>query len=129
MFESRPDRFILLSSLMSSVAISLIFNMTSPEQLNPAAVVAVFILLYAIFFGLILIVVKLYFRIKKYLYRNLVVNPKNTIRARKSYLYIAVISFLPILFIAMQSIKSVGIYELLLMMAVIALACFYVYKR
>ena len=55
--------------------------------------------------------------------------PIERLSLRRSYYYATVIAATPIMIIGLQSVGSIGVYELLLVIIFAAIGCLYISKR
>ena len=54
---------------------------------------------------------------------------KETFTTKKAYYYASVIALAPVIFVSMQSVGGVGIYEIMLVALLVVLGCLYISRR
>jgi hypothetical protein len=123
-------RVIAISSALAMVALFILWQNTTPSTIGPLGVLFVFILMYVsvlgvltfLLFGLNKIIVKLSTSVT-------VRKPINRMTLGRSYYFASVIALAPVMVIGMQSVGEVGLYELLLVVLFVGIACIYIAKR
>lgn len=122
-------KIILFSSLSAFVILLIILNITTPSRVGPIGILAVFIMLYAIFLGFISFLIYGFLKIL-ILLKQKKENASSDIKVfKKAYYYSTVIAFAPVVMIAQQSIGGVGFFEFFLILIFEIIACIYVSKR
>lgn len=122
-------RVIILSSSVAIVLLSMLWQTTTPTTIGPLGILAVFILMYLSALGVLTFLI---FGINKIIVRVSSPLIKRTVPAMtiaRSYYFASVIALAPVMIIGMQSVGEVGIYELLLVMIFVMIACIYIAKR
>lgn len=112
-----PKRLIPVSSLASAVILLLMLNFTTPTGVGPLGTLVFFIAVYILMFGIFTLVVKFFARI---LGRK---------PSRKQYFYSAALAFGPIMLLLAQSMGSISILTVGLVVVFEFLACFLIKKR
>lgn len=105
----------------------ILLNATSPDDVSPAVLLAVFILIYGVVFGGLVMCLVFFRSLNKLFFPNII--KKKPINLHKTYSYIAVVSCVPIFVLAVQSIKPISGFEVVLVLALASLACLIVYKK
>lgn len=123
-------RVIAISSLGAGLFLLVLLSNTSPTTIGPLGLLAVFFLLYVVlvgvFTGMIWTVSVAVSRLSKLV---TVRRPIGRISLRRSYYLASVVALGPVMMLAMKSIGSLGIYEVLLVCAFLTVAIFYVIRR
>lgn len=123
-------RVIAISSVLAMVALFMLWQNTTPSTIGPLGVLFVFILMYVsvlgvltfLLFGLNKIIVKLSTSVT-------VRKPISRMTLGRSYYFASVIALAPVMIVGMQSVGEVGLYELLLVVLFVGIACIYIAKR
>jgi hypothetical protein len=123
-------RVIAISSVLAMVALFILWQNTTPSTIGPLGVLFVFILMYVsvlgvltfLLFGLNKIIVKLSTSVT-------VRKPMSRMTLGRSYYFASVMALAPVMIVGMQSVGEVGLYELLLVVLFVGIACIYIAKR
>ena len=123
-------RLIATISLASLVVLSLMLTFTSPATAGPFGLLVIFVTAYLTFVGLIsfflfginrlVIMVSSGMTLRK---------PIQKMEFKRAYYYSTVLAAAPVMLIGLQSVQSIGIYEVLLVVIFEVVACLYVTKR
>lgn len=117
--------------LIASVAIlAVLLQTTKPASAGPLGILVVFILMYVsmlcaltfFMYGISRLIVKVATPVT-------VRRPLQAISLRQSYYYSSVIALAPVMIIGMQSVGEVGLYDVMLVMIFVVIACVYIAKR
>ena len=123
-------RIIATVSLASLCLLSIMLTATSPATTGPFGLLLIFISAYLTFVGLISFFLFGLNRLIVRLSRGVTVRkPLAKMTFKRSYYYSTVLAAAPVMLIGLQSVYSVGIYEIILIIIFEALACLYVNKR
>lgn len=114
-------------SAASLLVLLALFNLVSPDTASPVLILMIFGLIYLIFFGGLLGVYQIISRAFNYVYRGGSV--KQSAFCQKKYFYVAILSMAPIVLLALSSIGRVVWYEVVLVLLITVLICFYIYKK
>ena len=123
-------RIVAVSSIVSMLFLVLLLQVTTPATIGPLGILVVFILMYVSVLGVLTF---LLFGISK-LAKKLSVSfamrrPMGQLTLVRAYYFSSVIALAPVMFIAMQSVSEVGVYDVLLVFIFVIIACIYIYKR
>lgn len=122
--------YVLL--LVSSGLIFYIWNTTNPATINPAGILAVFILLYFFWLSIFFIILHASFiLLKKTNIIKLITTKRKTklFKGRTAYYVASILAFIPVLLLAIQSVNQLTVRDILLVFLFVLLAVFYVVKR
>lgn len=123
-------KVIAIGSVFAVIGLLVVFQMTTPSEIGPLGILLVFVLMYIAALGgltfLILGVNKVVVKISSSYLMN---KKSSTMSMSKAYYFASVIALAPVMIIGMQSVGQVGVYELLLVMLFLAIACIYVARR
>jgi hypothetical protein len=112
------------------VLLTVLLQTTTPASIGPLGILFVFILLYVSVLGVLTF---LLFVCSKAMVKVLsMVMTKKTIHSLslgRSYYYSSVLALAPVLFVGMQSVGEVSIYDVLLVVLFVVIACIYIAKR
>ena len=112
-----PKHLVPVLSLLAAVILLVMLNFTTPTGIGPFGVLVFFTTFYVLMFGVSMLLVKI---VTKLLGKSL---------GRKQYLYGAVIAFGPIMLMLAQSLGSVSVTTVALVVVFVLLGCFLVNKR
>jgi hypothetical protein len=123
-------RVIAISSVLAMVVLFILWQNTTPSTIGPLGVLFVFVLMYVsvlgvltfLLFGLNKIIVKLSTSVT-------VRKPMSRMTLGRSYYFASVMALAPVMIVGMQSVGEVGLYELLLVVLFVGIACIYIAKR
>lgn len=116
--------------ILSVIVITVIVNITTPSAIGPLGILVFFISAYSFFMGLFYI---LLFFLRQIIIR-LKISPARkvaieSIGGAKLYYYATVLALFPVIYIGIQSMGSVGVFEVTLLTLFEVIACFFVFKR
>jgi hypothetical protein len=123
-------RVIAISSVLAMVVLFILWQNTTPSTIGPLGILFVFVLMYVsvlgvltfLLFGLNKIIVKLSTSVT-------VRKPMSRMTLGRSYYFASVMALAPVMIVGMQSVGEVGLYELLLVVLFVGIACIYIAKR
>jgi hypothetical protein len=128
--EAMVGKIVVFSTLIASVVLMIVLQTTNPSTAGPLGLLAVFFLLYVIFIGVTTELVWVGSHVVSWLSRRLRTRrPVRTLPLNTAYYYSTVLALGPAMMLAMQSIGSLGIYEILLIVAFLAVGILYVSRR
>jgi hypothetical protein len=123
-------RLVAVSSFVATLLLVVLLYATKPATIGPLGILIVFILMYVSVLGVLTF---LLFGISKIIHKVsasfTVKKPLPQLSLNKSYYFASVISLAPVMFVAMQSVGEVGVYEVLLVTLFVVIACVYIAKR
>ena len=123
-------KIIATLSLASLCLLSAMLTFTTPASAGPFGLLVIFICAYLTFIGMISFFL---FGISKLIISvtagMTVRKPLTPMPFRRAYYYSAVLAAAPVMIIALQSVRAINIYELLLVIAFEVIACLYVSRR
>jgi hypothetical membrane protein len=123
-------KIVVFSTLIAFVVLMIVLQTTNPSTAGPLGLLAVFFLLYVIFIGVTTELVWVGSHVVSWLSRRLRTRrPVRTLPLNTAYYYSTVLALGPAMMLAMQSIGSLGIYEILLIVAFLAVGILYVSRR
>lgn len=122
---------IVTVSVIAAIAIlALVFSTTEPATVGPLGILIVFILLYVSVLGVLTFLLygggKVISKVAK---SFTVKKPFTPLTLRRAYYFSSVIALAPVMMLGMQSVGSIGVYEVLLILIFELIACIYIAKR
>ncbi|HEU4715393.1 MAG TPA: hypothetical protein VFS14_01030 [Candidatus Saccharimonadales bacterium] len=124
-------RAIAISMVGAIVLLAVLLQTTTPATIGPLGILFVFILLYVSVLGVLTFLLFGCSRIIAKLASSIIVR-KSTIQPLtlgRAYYYSSVLALAPVLFIGMQSVGEVSIYDVVLVVLFVVIACIYIAKR
>lgn len=124
-------RIISVATLVSAVLLAVLLFTTSPSSTGPLGILGFFVFMYLTALG----VLTFLFRGVSMITSRLMPRRRagsfgaKEISFRMAYYYASVIALVPVMFIAIQSVGEVGIYQVLLVVFFIIIAWVYVQNR
>lgn len=123
-------RIIATLSLASLCVLSLMLTFTSPASAGPFGLLVIFITAYLTFLGVISFFLFGMNRLIGMLSTGMTLKkPFLPMGFKKAYYYSTVLAAAPVMLIGLQSVQSIGIYEVILVVIFEVVACLYVSRR
>lgn len=123
-------KVIVSSTLIAFVIFVIVLQTTNPSTVGPLGLLAVFFLLYVIFLGCMTELLWVGSKVVAWLSRRLRTRrPVHPMPLKRAYYYSTVLALGPVMMLAMQSIGSLGIYELVLIVLFLGVGTLYVSRR
>ena len=115
----KHNHVVMIVGILGLAALILMLTLTTPTEIGPLGVLLFFTTLYISIFGISVLVMQLFYRFafRREGFRN------------KDYLYAAVISFGPIMFLMARSFGAINLWTIALIIMFLFLAEFLVAKR
>lgn len=126
------SKIIFAALLISGFGIFWILNFTTPSSVGPIGVLGFFALAYIFFIGLITLFLYGVNRILNLVFSNIFKDKKFFSKKHELIFfckYAAVLAFAPLILVAQQSIRNVGIFEIVIIVFLEIIACIYISKR
>ena len=123
-------RIIATLSLASLCVLSLMLTFTSPATAGPFGLLVIFITAYLTFVGLISFFLFGINRLVIMVSSGMTIQkPLRAMDFKCAYYYSTVLAAAPVMLIGLQSVQSIGIYEIILVLIFEVVACLYVSRR
>ena len=124
-------KILIITITSASLCLLIVLlNVTTPVSAGPFGILAIFISAYLVLLGLFAYLIHWTSRFIAYISVNLISRrPFQTLTLKRSYYYSTIIAAAPIMLIALQSVGTLGFYELLLTTIFIVIGCLYVSKK
>lgn len=124
-------KLLFIAGLVSAGLLLLLLNLTTPSSAGAFGIFAIFLLGYVVV--MVVTTYGLWF-VAKLLVRfggrvAFLRRTSHVMTLRRSYYYASVIALAPVIIVSLQSVGSVGLYEVVLVVLFVALGCLYVAKR
>jgi len=121
---------ISITSIISFILLIILLNITTPVSAGPFGILAIFIFAYLSLVGLITYFLYYISKLFAHLFIFFVYRkPLETLSLKRAYYYSTIIAAAPIMIMGLQSVGSVGFYELLLVTIFVIIGCLYISKR
>lgn len=128
--EDMLNRVIAASTVISIIILVIILNGTQPSAVGPLGILIVFILMYVSVLSVLTFFLYVVTRfISKIAAHFTVKKPLRPLSIGRSYYFSSVVSLAPVMLIGMQSVGQVEIYDVLLIILFVVIACVYISKR
>ena len=123
-------KIIPIITIISLCSLVVLLNVTAPSWAGPFGVLAVFIFAYLLSLGLATYFFYYSSKVVSYFSRIFITRkPVLRLDFRRSYYFATVFAATPIIFIGLQSVGPVGLYESLLIIIFLIIGFVYVSKR
>lgn len=123
-------KIIATLSLASLCVLSLMLTFTSPATAGPFGLLVIFITAYLTFVGLISFFLFGMNRLIHMVSSGITVRkPLQKMEFRRAYYFSTVLAAAPVMLIGLQSVQSIGVYEVILVLIFEVVACLYVSRR
>ena len=123
-------RILATVSLASLVVLSLMLTFTSPAPAGPFGLLVIFVSAYLSFVGMISFFLFGMNRLIIMVSSGMAVQKRlGAMEFRRAYYFSTVLAAAPVMLIGLQSVQSVGFYEIALVLIFEFVACLYVSKR
>ena len=122
-------KIVVSIGLVAIIAVMTLLNMTNPTTAGPLGILVFFIGAYVfcmcLFYALLVIAKSMIIRFVSEGRRTVIASVPQS----KLYYYATVTALVPVIFLGMQSVGEVGIFEVILLGLFETLACFFIHKR
>lgn len=123
-------RLIGVGMVIAVTALWLMFHATTPSIAGPLGVLLVFVLLYVLVLGVLTFLLfganRLFIKIVKLISPEKAHQPMTFLR---SYYFSSVLALAPVILVSMQSVGGASVYDIVLVLLFVVVACFYIAKR
>ncbi len=123
-------RTIATISVAALAVLLALLTFTTPSSAGPFGLLLIFISAYLFLIGLVSFFLFGGHRLFRFLASGFMTRkPVQPITFRRAYYYSTVLAMAPVLLVGLQSVGSVGLYEVLLVVLFEVLACIYISRR
>lgn len=123
-------KVIGFGTIIAVTLLTVMLYMTTPVEAGPLGILFVFILMYMSALGMLTFLLFGVSRVIAKLSRSFTVRrPLEVLSFQRSYYFASVLALVPVMFIGMQSVGKVGIYEIILILIFTTISCVYIAKR
>jgi hypothetical protein len=124
------QRVIAIITLVSLCLLSLMLMTTTPASAGPFGLLLIFISAYLTSLGLISFFLYGISRVIVYASAGFMLRrPLRPMSFRRAYYFSTILAAAPVMLVGLQSVGSVGIYELILVVIFVVIGCLYITKR
>ena len=124
------QRVIALITIASLCLLAIMLTSTTPATAGPFGLLLIFISAYLACLGLISFFLYGISRILVYVSSGFTLRrPMRGMPFRRAYYFSTVLAAAPVLLISLQSVRSVGVYEVLLVVFFVVIGCVYISRR
>lgn len=124
-------KLLFIAGLVSAGLLLLLLNLTTPSSAGAFGIFAIFLLGYIVV--MVVTTYCLWFLTKLLVRVSSRMAPlhrtNQAMPLRRAYYYASVIALAPVIIVSLQSVGSIGLYEVVLVILFVALGCLYVAKR
>ena len=123
-------RIIATISLASLCLLSWMLTFTSPASAGPFGLLVIFITAYLTFVGLISFFLFGINRFIVFVTSGMTVSrPFPRLSFKRAYYYSTVLAAAPVMLVGLQSVQTIGLYEVILVVIFETVACLYINRR
>jgi hypothetical protein len=123
-------RILSLAGLVSTGLLLILVMTTTPASAGAFGILAVFVLIYIVMLCILSFVIWTAAKTSNKLGKELHISKKEyVVSLKKSYYYSSVLALGPVIIISLQTVGSIGIYELSLVALLLILGSLYVSRR
>ena len=124
------QRVIALITIASLCLLAIMLTSTTPATAGPFGLLLIFISAYLACLGLISFFLYGISRILVYVSSGFTLRrPMRVMPFRRAYYFSTVLAAAPVLLISLQSVRSVGVYEVLLVVFFVVIGCVYISRQ
>ena len=128
--EKMVAKIIVGSTGLAALLLIILMQSTAPSTAGPIGLLAVFFLIYIITIGLMTEVLWVGSRVFQSLAQKVTTKrPPARISLVRAYYFSTVLALGPVILLAMQSIGSLGVYEVVLVVIFVAVGFLYISRR
>lgn len=124
------ERVIAISSITSLCLLVIILNVVTPTDIGPFGILAFFGLSYLFLWGVVTYFIFIFSKLAAHLASAFTAKkPLTALRFKKAAYFGVIIAAAPVILLGLQTVGSIGMYEVLLTLLFVAVGCFYIAKR
>lgn len=121
--EHAHTAFIYLAPIGCLLLLGFILNATNPLQTGPVSILLVFVMVYLFVFTTLAAILHMIGSVLHAL------KPQRVGSLRTGYYVLSVVSLVPVLMVALNTLGQLGALEFILILLLVGLGCFYVLRR
>lgn len=127
MFKTKKQQSIgiVLSGMVAFALLIVLMNAFSPDQFVPIGALTIFLLIYVVCFALSFVL----YSLTTGLFGMFIARRFESNNGYRIYLYLAIVSMVPVIMLAIQSIRDITAAEIGLILLFCSLICFYISRR
>jgi len=123
----------IIISILSGISLCflvVLLNVTTPATAGPFGILSIFVFAYLLSLGVVTFFIYFFSRAVSQMSAGLISKkPIVPLTFKNSYYYSTIIAAVPILLIGLQSVGTIGIYEVILVLFFVVIGCLYISKR
>ena len=123
--QKQQSTAIILGGMAAFGLSIILMNAFSPDQFVPIGTLSIFGLIYVVCYALLFVVYSLI----SGLFGMFAIKPNYRNLNYRTYLYLAIFSMVPVVVLAIQSIRDTSVIEIGLILLFACLICFYISRR
>ncbi len=123
--QKQQSTAIILGGVVAFGLLIILMNAFSPDQFVPIGTLSIFGLIYMVCYALLFVVYSLI----SGLFGMFAIKPNRRNLNYRTYLYLAIFSMVPVVVLAIQSIRDTSVIEVGLILLFACLICFYISRR
>lgn len=100
-----------------------VLNTTNPLQSGPLVILAVFVLIYIVIVSALSAALHLVAATVR------IVRPESSFSTKRGYYVASIVALAPVLFVALNTLGQLDVLEIVLILLLVSLGCFYVIRR
>lgn len=124
------QQIILIISFISLCLLIALLTLTTPADAGPFGLLAIFVTAYLSFLGAISFFLYGANHLLRLVTTSMTLRkPIQSLSFRRAYYYATALALAPVMLMGLQSVRSIGIQELLLVLTFEVIACLYISRR
>lgn len=127
--QTKIFSFTSLLLVATSIGVTFLFNLVSPDEVDLSILLLVFLALVIIGTCLAQLAILLAIRLQSLIYKDLVLKRRFFVDTKKNIKYSVVVGAVPAVLIAMNTVQEVRLHEFVLVLFLAAILLFYIFRK
>lgn len=127
--QTKIFSFTSLILVATSIGVTFLFNLVSPDEVDLSILLLVFLALVIIGTCLAQLAILLAIRLQSLIYKDLVLKRRFFVDTKKNIRYSVVVGAVPAVLIAMNTVQEVRLHEFILVLFLAAILLFYIFRK
>lgn len=127
--QTKIFSFTSLILVATSIGVTFLFNLVSPDEVDLSILLLVFLALVIIGTCLAQLAILLAIRLQSLIYKDLVLKRRFFVDTKKNIKYSVVVGAVPAVLIAMNTVQEVRLHEFILVLFLAAILLFYIFRK
>lgn len=127
--QTKIFSFTSLLLVATSIGVTFLFNLVSPDEVDLSILLLVFLALVIIGTCLAQLAILLAIRLQSLIYKDLVLKRRFFVDTKKNIKYSVVVGAVPAVLIAMNTVQEVRLHEFILVLFLAAILLFYIFRK